>query len=386
MGNKIYDSSSLKKMTELKAVVHDSAYEIVPIVGGGEFLFDPQIFWNWNDDGSKTLWRGEEGSVLISDIGGQPQTETDWAMGHGAIYRLRADNSWETIMAPGVGRQAGVFRPIIAPEGWGEWGGHIFFCSQVIPHRRGAVVEHMVYRLGPDDQRPHGFCVAPKSGDIEHGLSGALVTGVFGRPGTREEGLLLIFSMHNCTIYAIRPDGSIEPWLVMDGVSGPGPVMPYRLFYADPLLVGEENVLVVEGKWDSSFSGEQSHLFEPKHYRVANGTISPEPIESLAGGAGLRAPKEFGKFGGESFRPENAGFISSVHWTEGDAQALPYTTSIMRRDADGKEHLFVSDIQAGQNLIGFAGDRMIVTNLGHSYSSGNFKYPDGTVFMVRPKQ
>lgn len=386
MGNTKYDSASLKQMTELKAVVHDPAYEIVPIVGGGEGFYDPQVFWDWSDDGSKTIWGAEEGSILISDIGGQAQPETDWTMGHGAIFRLRPDNSWETIMAPGDGRQAGVFRPTIAPDGWGEWGGHIFFCSQTIPHRAGAVVEHMVYRIGPGEKRPTGFCVAPKSGTVGGGLSGALLPGVFGRPGTREEGLFLIFSMHNCTIYAVRPDRSIEPWLVMDGKSAPGPVMAYRLFYADPELVGEENVLVVEGKWNSNFNGEQSHVFEPRHYRVADGTIHPEAIESLAGGAGLRAPAAFGKFGGQSFRPENAGFISSVHWTEGDAEPLPYTTSIMRRDADGNEHLFVSNVQAGQNLIAFTGNRMIVSNMGHSYSSGNFKYPDGTVFMVRPKQ
>lgn len=257
--NQTYDAARLREMTKLKAVVHDPAYEIVPIVSGGDFLFDPQVFWNWSNDGSKTGWGGEEGSILISDIGGQKGPGVDWTMGHGAILRLKADNSWEVIMDYADGRQAGVFRPVIAPQGWGEWGGHIFFGSQTIPHRRGAVVEHMVYRLGPGEKRPTGFCVAPKSGSIGGGASGALVTGVFGRPGTREEGLFLIFSMHNCTIYAVRPDGSIEPWLVMDGKSAPGPVMPYRLFYADPELVGEDNVLVVEGKWGSSFNGEQSH-------------------------------------------------------------------------------------------------------------------------------
>jgi len=381
----IHDAAKLREITQIKAVVHDPAYEIVPIVTGGQFLYDPQVFWNWNDDGDKTVWGGD-GSILISDIGGQQQPGTDWTMGHGAIMRLKADNSWETIMAHGDGRQAGVFRPLIAPQGWGEWGGHIFFGSQTIPHRAGAVVEHMVYRLGPGDKRPTGFCVAPRSGTVGGGSSGALLTGVFGRPGTREEGLFLMFSMHNCTIYAVRPDRSIEPWLVMDGKSAPGPVMGYRLFYADPELVGEENMLVIEGKWNSSFNDEQTHVFEPRHYRVADGTIHPQVIKPLAGGAGLRAPQAFGKFAGESFRPENAGFVSSVHWTEGDAKPLPYSASIVRKDADGKEHVFVSNVQAGQNLIAFAGDRMIVSNVGHSYSSGDFKHPDGVVFAVQRKR
>jgi hypothetical protein len=89
---------------------------------------------------------------------------------------------------------------------------------------------------------------------------------------------------------------------------------------------------------------------------------------------------------GDSFRPENNGFISSVHWTEGDAaRPLPYSSEIRRRDADGQEHVFASNLQAGQNLIGFCGNRMIVTNMGHSYSSGNFKHADGTMFAIRYK-
>lgn len=68
-----------------------------------------------------------------------------------------------------------------------------------------------------------------------------------------------------------------------------------------------------------------------------------------------------------------------------DTQPLLYSASIMRRDADGKEHVFVSYVQAGQNLIAFACDRMIVSNMGHSYSSGNFKNSDGEVFAVQPK-
>lgn len=143
-------------------------------------------------------------------------------------------------------------------------------------------------------------------------------------------------------------------------------------------------MLVLEGKWSTNFGGEQTHEFRTAHYRIADGTVHPQPIAALQGGVTLRAPKGFGPLGGETFRPEYAGFMSSVHWAEGDSsEALPYTTSIIHRDAEGREHVFASNIQAGQNLIGFAGNRMIVTNMGHSYSSGNFKHPDGTVFAIR---
>jgi hypothetical protein len=373
--------SDLKAMTEMRVQVHDPRYETVEIVGGGEYLYDPQVFWDWDPT---CAWAQPEGSILISDIGGQQQPGWDPSMGHGAIYRLHPDNRMETIMAPGVGRQAGVFRPIIAPAGWGDWGGHIFFCSQVVPGRRGAVMDHMIYRLAPGENRPHGFAIAPRSGALAGGISGALMPGVFGRPGTPEEGLLLIISMHNCTIYAVKPDGSVMPWVVMDGVNGPGPLMPYRLFYAPESVVGERNMLLVEGPWGTHF-GEQNHRYAPAHYRVVGQTIDPTPVEAMAGGPGPFAPAAFGPHAGQMFRTEHGGFISSVHWTKGSRQALPYTDTIVRRDENGKEHLFASNLQAGQNLIGFAGDRLIITNLRHSYSSGDFHEPDGSVYAIRFK-
>lgn len=376
-----FDAATLQEITKLKVELHDDRYEIEPIVGGGYFLYDPQVFWDW-DSGYKGPWAGPDGSILISEIGGQPQPTTDWRMGHGGLYRLHADNHFETLMAPGSGRQCGVFRPMIAPPEWGQYSGHMFFCSQIAPHRRGAVMDHLVYRLAPGDDKPEVFCIPPRSGTRGGGVSGALLPGVFGRPGTPEAGLFLFFSMHNCTVYAARPDGSVEPYIVLDGQQS---VMPYRLFYADNALVGEKNMLVVAGKWGSAF-GEQSTRFEPGHYRINARTVDPQNIKALAGGPGHRAPKSFGPLAGDSFRPENNGFISSVHWTEGDvAQPLPYTSEIRRRDADGREHVFASKLQAGQNLIGFCGNRMIVTNMGHSYSTGNFKYPDGTVFAIRFK-
>ncbi|VXD05195.1 conserved hypothetical protein [Pseudomonas sp. 9AZ] len=380
MSNARFTAEQLRELTQFKVEVHDPRYVVEPLVSGGEFLYDPQVLWDWKEG---CAWSGPEGSILISEIGGQPQVETDWSMGHGGLYRLHADNTWETIVAPGVGRQAGVFRPMIAPADWGDFANNILFGSQIVPHRRGAVMDHMIYSLAPGESIPYPFALVPRSGKEQ--ISGAFVPGVFGRKGTPEEGLFLIFSMHNSTIYAVRPDATVTPWLVMDGEGGnPGPLMPYRMFYADPAIVGEENMLVLEGKWSTNFGGEQTHEFRTKHYRIADGTIHSEVIESLTGGAVLRAPKGFGPLAGEAFRPEYAGFMSSVHWAEGDCtESLPYTTSIIRRDADGTEHVFASNIQAGQNLIGFAGDRMIVTNMGHSYSSGNFKHPDGTVFAIR---
>lgn len=379
-----FTNESLKKMRATRITVHDPRYEVEEIVGGGEFLYDPQVFWNYN---SNTAWGGPEGSILISDIGGQPQPGWDPAMGHGAIYRLHADNRFETLMAPGVGRQAGVFRPQIAPKGWGDYGDNIFFCSQSFPGRPGAIWDHVIYRLPPGASKPIGFGVPPRSGTAGGGISGALMPGVFGRPGTPEEGLFLLISMHNCTIYAATPDAQIKPWLVMDGVDGrPGPLMPYRLYYAHESVTNEQNMLVVEGPWNTHFgASNEKHSYKARHYRVINGTVDPNPVAALDGGPGPIAPAAFGPHAGQMFRTDNAGFISSVNWSKGNRQPLPYTDTILRRDADGRQHLFASNVQAGQNLLGFAGNRMIITNIHHSYSSGDFHEPDGTVHAIRFK-
>jgi hypothetical protein len=376
-----YSKDKLKAMSEMKIEVIDPRYKAVEIVGGGEFLYDPQVFWAWDE---KSPWARPPGSILVSEIGGQQTSEWDPTMGHGAIYRLHADNQLETIMAPGVGRQCGVFRPIIAPQGWGEWGNHIFFCSQIVPGRRGAVFEHIVYRLAPGATTPEAFAIPPRAGKLGGGLAGALMPGVFGRPGTPEEGLFLIISLHNCTIYAAKPDGSIEPYIIMDGENGPGPLMPYRLYYADEKLSGEPNALAIEGPWGESF-GAGGHEFNPQQYRVIGRDIDPQPVGALGNGPGPFAPEAFGPFAGDMFRVDNAGFISSVHWARGDREALPYTDKIMRRDANGEEHVFAANVQAGQNLIGFAGNRMIITNLRHSYSSGDFHEPDGSIYAIEYK-
>ena len=376
-----YTKQELQSMTEMKIEVVDPRYEVVEIVGGGESLYDPQVFWDWSEE---SIWATSPGSILISDIGGQQTPDFDPTMGYGAIYRLHADNSLETIVAPGIGRQCGVFRPLIAPEGWGEWGNHIFFGSQIVPARRGAVFEHIVYRLGPGDKTPSAFAIPPRAGKLGGGLAGALMPGVFGRPGTPEEGLFLLISLHNCTIYAAKPDGSIEPYIIMDGENGPGPLMPYRLYYVDERVAGEKDVLAIEGPWGESF-GKGGHEFNAQQYRVVGRNVDPEPVTALGNGPGPFAPETFGPCAGEMFRIDNAGFMSSVHWAKGDRKELPYTDKILRRDANGDEHVFATGVQAGQNLLGFAGGRLIITNIRHSYSSGDFHEPDGSIYAIEYK-
>jgi len=306
-------SKALKRANPMRLEIHDPRFVAEEIIGPGENLYDPQVFWNWQPESN---WGGEPDSILVSDIGGQKQPGWDPTMGHGALYRLHADNRLETIMAPGHGRQAGVFRPTIAPQGWGDWGGHIFFCSQIVPGRKGAVMDHMVYRLAPGETTPHPFAIPPRAGVQGGGMSGALLTGVFGRKGTPEAGLLLIHSNFNCTIYAVDPDGSVDPWIIMDGVNGPGPLMPYRLYYAPESIVGERDMLVVEGPWGRKRSDHPS--YEPGYFRIKGQTLEPTSIEVLKGGSWPFAPEGFGPFAGQIFRPDHGGYLASLYWEEAE--------------------------------------------------------------------
>jgi hypothetical protein len=110
------------------------------------------------------------------------------------------------------------------------------------------------------------------------------------------------------------------------------------------------------------------------------------------------APPEFGPFGGQTFYVEFGSFnqiyddeggehVTFVDndgcLTEWGRNPLPYDERIMRIDADGVHHVFADHLQAGWNEIRFSRDRMIITLLRKSYSSGQYHEPDGSIDEIR---
>jgi hypothetical protein len=62
--------------------------------------------------------------------------------------------------------------------------------------------------------------------------------------------------------------------------------------------------------------------------------------------------------------------------------ALPYDAEIIRIDETGKQHVFARKLQAGYPGLLFQGNRMLVSRIGKSYSTGDFHYPDGSIYEI----
>jgi hypothetical protein len=100
----------------------------------------------------------------------------------------------------------------------------------------------------------------------------------------------------------------------------------------------------------------------------------PAPIEAVV------APREFGPFAGELFWVDEGG-VDLNHVTMFDAP-LPYNAKLMRTDRQGKHHVFADTFQGSSTLLVFDKNRLIMSVLGKSYSTGDYHHPDGTIYEV----
>src|SRR5262249_24841231 len=104
------DYAWLRADCEFRMQVREKGYAGREVVPPGDQLYDPQI--RWDDDGS----------IVISDIGGQTQRGWDPEGGYGALYRLRTDDRLEAIVPPGFHGKTAPIRPEKAPPWFGQWG------------------------------------------------------------------------------------------------------------------------------------------------------------------------------------------------------------------------------------------------------------------------
>ena len=62
--------------------------------------------------------------------------------------------------------------------------------------------------------------------------------------------------------------------------------------------------------------------------------------------------------------------------------SLPYDADIVWLDDDNQVHVFADQLQTGAPSLIFQGDRMIVSLVRMSYSTGQFHYPDGSLYEI----
>jgi hypothetical protein len=240
-----------------------------------------------------------------------------------------------------------------------------------------------VYHLAPGADRPEIVALLPNAGNsVAFGIPGALVGNVFGREGTEHEGYVFFCSLMNCTVYRVR-QGEATPWMFCDDEHIGRTIMPFGLFYGDD---GSFNLYGREG---TSYTEDAGHGTELLYWRIDGDRLSDDPSGVMDVYDGQRmlwvhggdvAPEGFGAFGGQRFSID-IGSVDLMHVSKPEG-ALPYDAAVVRRSEAGV-HVFADQLQSGAPACIFAGDRLLVSRIGRSYSTGEFHHTDGAIYEVR---
>jgi hypothetical protein len=323
--------------------------------------------------------------------------------GSGGLYRLHPDNTMEVLVKPGtfLGMP---FNPRRAPSWFGAREGHIFTTGQRHAGRQGAQSGHVIFALPSGETRPDVFAEIPENGTLGGGIPGILMIGGFGPKDSPYAGYYYCNSWQNHTIYRVDNTGHVDVVATLDGEhDGPSErVEPYFVFWAKKNWGEHEGKMMVAGPTGRRFYHSPEKHWNIDFYVFDDHKINPEPV---ARGANLGlamveiAPPEFEPFGGhvfyvdfgrinqvhdDTYDDEHTKFVDDDgtvnHWGTGP---LPYDERIMRIDENGEHHVFADGLQAGWNEIRFSGDRMVLSNLRRSYSSGQYHIPDGSLEEIR---
>jgi hypothetical protein len=367
------DYSWLRAQCEFRMRVADSRYAGRELIPPGDWLYDPQI-----------RWADEDGSIVLADIGGQPQRGWDPNAGYGAIYRLK-DDKLHAIVPRGCHGMTAPLRPEKAPPHFGRWGGHIFTIAQAKGGRAGAHQQHFVYRIDPADGIPHEFARLPNSGTIGNGIPAAGMTHQFGRKGTPHEGYLYVSSLGNCTLYRVTPDGEAKPYLVFDEKLVGRPMMPFLGFHAPDHSQWKRYAgdYIVMTRATSYFEAHKPEMtFD--YWRIDPAGPGVEKIDGITWRPGPIAPPEFGPYAGHMFTVDE-GTTNLLHTTANlvNAKPLPYDGRIMRIAPDGSEHVFADQLQGSSTALAFNRDRLFISFVRKSYSTGEYHEPDGSIYDIR---
>jgi hypothetical protein len=380
------DLEWLRAETELRLEV-EAGFAVREIVPAATTLYDCQL-----------CWVDEDGSVVVTDIGGQPEPGWDPDRGHGSIWRLHRDDTIEMIVPPGNTGRAMIMSSMKSPPWFGEYANAVFPLGQLRPGRNGAHNTHAVYWVPPGADHVEHYAVVPDAGSINGGKSGALVSPGFGAEGTREQGLLFVVSMFNCTMYKVNDRREIWPWIIGDTEHSGIHFMPRTVFRAPEQWGDLAGELIVSGVANHSFSTPAPQPGEPPleeaivHFRVHETSerglpeltrVEAPPSENSQDPFPLArvAPEGFGPYGGHTFVVDQ-GTVNLMQTTMMPDGALPYDAAIHRIAPDGTTHPFATNLQGGFPLIMFQGDRMLVSRIGKSYSTGDFHYPDGALYEI----
>jgi len=363
--------TALKRARAFRMKVHAPQYAAREGVGVGGELFDVML-----------AYREDDGSVVFTDIGGQGAPGFDPEKGHGALLRYRRDGSVAAIVPPTNMQQFVPMNIHRAPEHYGRWGGHLFLPCQTFPGRPGANRPHGVLRVAPGADTPDLFVVLPNAGTIGGGIPGAAMTAGFAPKGSPFGEALICWTMKNCTVYIVRPNGEAEVFLNFDRAEGQ--MMPAWLTFAPSWWGDLAGELIMTANVGFAFNAGKPSPDSIRHFRVtADGAL--HPLDKLPAPLhAVRAPPEFGPFAGQLFFTDEGeiNLATEEGCDEYPGEYLPYNGRILRQDADGQVHVFADDYWGSYTTLVFDGPRLMVGLCGKSYSTGEYHVPDGAIYEI----
>jgi len=364
---------------EMNPLVHVPGYRFRTVVPMNDVLFDQHV----------VDWVEPDGRVAICDVGGQGRhTAFDPELGHGAIWWLTPDNRLEPAVPWGHTHLGMPMFPRLAPPSFGRWAGHALIICQLHPGRRGAHYDHVVHMWDRRSDQLTLFAVLPRNESATgNGMPCALIPGGYGPEGTEYEGAYYFTALRNNSIYRVLGNGQAETVAIMDGVHGPKLLPRVMCFGSDDAFPEQKSKLIVGGVPEAVFDIGDSNEGrfvgqESAFYTVENGKLADRPFAT--GNRMLAMPQ---RLGGD-FGPLGGKLVYSDHGSINQSQSiydnppLPHDGRLLYRGGDGELHELVTGLRGGRNDILFAGDRLIISHWGKSYSTGEFHYPDGAIWEL----
>jgi hypothetical protein len=365
---------------EMSVEVHLPGYEFRTIIPTNDVLFDPHV----------VDWVEPDGRVAICDVGGQGRpTDFDPELGHGAIWWLTPDDRLEPAVPWGHTHLGMPMFPRLAPKSFGRWAGHALILCQLHPGRRGAHWDHVVHMWDRRSDQLTLFAILPRNNSASgNGMPCALIPGGYGPEGSEYEGAYYFTALRNNSIYRVLGNGQAETVAIMDGIHGPKLLPRVMCFGSDDAFPEHKGKLIVGGVPEAVFdigdSNEGRFIGqESAFYVVENGKLADKPFAT--GNRMLAMPQRMGA----NFGPLSRRLVYSDHGSINQSQSiydnppLPHDGRLLWRDDSGELRELVTGLRGGRNELLFAGDRLIISHWGKSYSTGEFHHPDGAIWELR---
>ena len=341
----------IDRLLAASEVTTEAGFSASMLVPPGE-LYDP-------------LWMiPHNGTVWLNDDGGEEGDKGS------RIMAVGKDGTVSVVVA--LGRLLPTTGYDVAPQGFGEFGGHIFALAQPEVAAPGATKNHVIQRIDPKTEDVATVvCTLPDAGDANKGVSGFGVDARFGPVGSPFANTFFAATLYNNTVYQMTADGKCTPFVILDGKPWGSPTG--IAFSAD----GQQMfVTAMQGSLlDAPVAGGGAILSVS-----ANGKVAEKPVvEGLARPMGIsRAPASLGAYAGQLFITDVGGMEIPVPMT----QALAADGKLYRATADGKPHLVASGF-INPTGIQFVDGEIWVADINGDFIAGKRELPDGSIVKIQ---